>query len=48
VGHGEGAYSGRIFLHLNSGRSMELILLGKQDGLGIRDRLRTSTANRTN
>lgn len=32
-------YSGRIFLRLKNGRSIELILLGTQDGARIRERL---------
>jgi hypothetical protein len=32
-------YSGRIFLRMKSGKSIELILLGDQDGNRIRDRV---------
>jgi hypothetical protein len=34
-------YSGRIFLHLKSGATIELILLGDQDGAAINRRLQT-------
>jgi len=33
-------YSGRIILYFSKGGSREFILLGKQDGPAIRDRLR--------
>ncbi|HKG95774.1 MAG TPA: hypothetical protein VKA84_27940 [Gemmatimonadaceae bacterium] len=39
-GMGTVPYSGRIRLHFHGGGSRELILLGLQDGPGIRDRLR--------
>ena len=39
-GMGSVPYSGRIHLYLRTGGSRELILLGAQDGPGIRDRLR--------
>jgi hypothetical protein len=38
-GMGNVPYSGRIFLRLKSGRSKELILLGTQDGPGLREML---------
>lgn len=38
-GMGTVPYSGRIILTLKNGKKMELILLGKQDGIAIRDRL---------
>lgn len=40
-------YSGRIFLHMRSGRSIELILLGDQDGMRIRERLQVTSKERT-
>jgi hypothetical protein len=36
-------YSGRIFLRMKSGKSIELILLGDQDGIRIRERLQATT-----
>jgi hypothetical protein len=39
-GMGSVPYSGRIILYFRQGGSQELILLGKQDGPSIRDRLR--------
>lgn len=38
-GMGTVPYSGRLFINLNRGSKIELILLGTQDGLAIRDRL---------
>jgi hypothetical protein len=35
-------YSGRIFLRMKSGKSIELILLGSQDGTSIRKRLQAN------
>jgi hypothetical protein len=36
-------HSGRIFLRMKSGKSIELILLGNQDGTRIRERLQART-----
>ena len=41
-GMGAVPYSGRLFLHLRSGRTRELILLGVQNGMQLRDRLRAA------
>lgn len=41
-GMGYVPYSGRIILRTRDGRSRELILLGRQDAVGIRDRLRAT------
>jgi hypothetical protein len=35
-------YSGRIFLCMKTGKSIELILLGNQDGTQIRERLKAA------
>ena len=43
-GMGNVPYSGRLILYLRRGGSRELVLLGHQDGVAIRDRLRPLVA----